>query len=268
VILLFQKIKQMEANPDSQSKSSLNMKEVATTIAMQLLKHTHREVVVVQSKQIIEFARKWGAVISPEQESNAINDLKAFFPEPASWPTIKVVPEVGTLSTSTAAAPRGRPKQDSDPEPKDNNKRKAADFAELKVPDGQAIPNCPAAMKSGDRDICGKPCRRVLDGHDPSIPECAQFKCNHLYCGTHITKAAGMNTGAARKRLEKTPDESAAPVTVKENGKTTTLDTGVLDELKPATSAGAGKAALSKIFDRVNQRKKDASASVDNDNNK
>lgn len=259
----------MEANPDVPSPSSLNMKEISTAIAMQMLKSARHEAVVVHAKRMIEFARKWGATIPPDQESQAINELKEFFPEPATWPSLKVTTESGTLSSSTSAAPRGRPKQDSDPDPKDNSKRKASDYAELKVPDGVSPPLCPAAIKSGDRDgqACGKVCKRVLDGHNPEIPECAQFKCNHMFCGTHITKAAGMNSTAARKRLEKTPDPSSSPVTVTEEGKTTSLNTVAVEELKPEVSSGAGKSTLSKILAKVNARNKGAGQSSDVSNN-
>lgn len=260
----------MEAIPDSTPKSSLNMKEIATSIAVQMLKHAHHEAVIVHSKQIIEFARKWGATVPPDLESQAINELRDWFPEPATWPTIKVATETGTLSTSTASAPRGRPKQDSDPEPKsDGAKLKAADFADLKIPDGVSPPLCPVEIKQGDRkgQSCGKVCKKVLPEHDPEDPKCAKLECNHAYCGTHITKAQGSNSGAARKRLEKAVAAATSgsdPVTVTEEGKTTTLNTGVLDELKPATTSGAGKAALSKIFEKVKARK-EAAGKTDGD---
>jgi hypothetical protein len=238
-----------------------------------MLKSAREEAVKTSAKVIIEFARKWGATIPPEQESQAINQLKEFFEEPATWPTIKVATETGTLSTASTPAPRGRPKNDSDPAPKEG-KRKASDFAEVKVADGQAWPTCPTIIKSGDRkdQACGKNCVRALDDHDPKNLECAQLKCNHLYCGTHVVAAAGMNVGAARKRLEKASTSNDAPVTVSEEVKSTTLNTGVLDELKPAATSGAGKAALSKIFNKVKERKAgntsgESPPSVENSNN-
>uniref|UniRef100_A0A6C0CIC5 Uncharacterized protein n=1 Tax=viral metagenome TaxID=1070528 RepID=A0A6C0CIC5_9ZZZZ len=250
---------------------SLNMKDMAAIIANQMLQEAWKIVVEKQKKQVVEFARKWGAQIATEQEDQAINDLKEFFEQPTSWPSIQVSTAAPGLTTSTAApAPRGRKQLDSDTEPKptDANKRKATDYGELKLPEGREPITCPVEVKSGDRKglKCGKVCKRVTDAHDAADPKCAKFECGHMFCGQHIVKASGMDTSAARKRLEKASDSDSGPVTMNEDGKETVIASSSLGTLKPEQTTAAAKQTVSKIFDMVKKRK-EAASGVSNDNN-
>jgi hypothetical protein len=245
--------------------ATLNMKDLATSVANQMLQHAWSIVAEKQKGKVLEFARKWGAKISEEQEDQAINDLREFFEQPTTWPSIQVSSSAPNLSVSTAApAARGRKAADSDTEPKasDPNKRKATDYGELKLPEGRDPVLCPVEVKSGDRKglKCNRVCKRVTDAHDPADPRCAKYECGHMFCGQHIAKASGMDSSAARKRLERAGDSSSGPVSVKGDGEESVISSGDLGTLKPEVATAAAKQTVSKIFDIVKKRKEAANA--------
>tara|TARA_R110001632_G_scaffold112178_3_gene223171 strand:+ start:335 stop:1057 length:723 start_codon:yes stop_codon:yes gene_type:complete len=231
---------------DKSQASKLPIKDVATSIATELLRQARSQAVDVRVDEIITVAKKWGANIPEAQEGQFKNELKEAIGEPVSWPTLTV--NSVTQTVSTAKNPSKSTKGGSD---KTGN-LKAADFPLLKAPAGRVI-TCPVKIISGPnaRDRCGKECKRTLfpPVHDPSSkPECASLECDHMFCGTHITKIHAASGNAAKSRLANN-NNSKPPVTVEgSDGKTETISTEILN-IKEDVQSEAANDTLNKLFE-------------------
>ncbi len=247
-------------------KSRINMKEVATAIGMQMLKHTYNIATREQAKMIIEFARNKGADIPKEEEDDAIAELRDLLPEPVQWPTLELNTAGGVSTNSKAPGkPSKAAKKSDDGSSSDKAAtRKAKDFNELKAPAGTVI-TCKVEIKSGDRKgkYCGRECKRVLDEHDPSDPVCAKFECAHMFCGTHIVKAAGGSSVLALGRLEGAKDPAVTPVVMTGDGKTV-INTQLLGEIKTDSTTEAKANTMAKILAKVKEAT-DASSDASTD---
>jgi hypothetical protein len=248
--------------------SKLNVKDIATRIAGDTLGYVYAQARGEVSGKFIELARKWGAVIPPESESQYKNQITELFSAPASWPSVEVTvpPTVGGVTNSAAAvatnakAPGRAKKTDSEKSVSDT--RKAGDFRALVVPSGMAIPTCPAIMKSGEKkdQACGKECKRVTDDHDVSDPECARLECGHCFCGTHIVKAASAGGGAAA-RLKSSANPDAKPVVYNDEGGSTKVNASAVGNVEPSQASVAGKVTVGRLVDKMKQRRAAAAAS-------
>jgi len=229
--------------------SQVNFKDVATAMSMRMLKYLYNQAKTEHAVMIIEWARKRGANIAPGEENAAISELVDMLPEPGNWPQLELNPVSGQISTN-AKAPKIKDGDDSDKA----TSRKAADFGELKLPEGVEV-TCPVETKSGARkgQPCGRKCTRVLDEHDPSDPRCASFKCEHMYCSMHVAKVGKMDSTLALARLEKAKDAKAAPIVATQDGKTTVVDTKMLGELEPADNTVASS-VMAKLLSKVAKR--------------
>lgn len=247
--------------------SKLNAKDIATRIAGDTLAFVFAQARGEVSGKFIEVARKWGATIPVESESQFKNEITDLFSPPASWPSVEItVPAVvGGVTNSAAAvatnakAPGRAKKSDSDKSV--SSTRKAGDFRALVVPSGMAVPKCPVTMKSGDRSgkSCDKECKRVTDDHDVSDPECARLECGHCYCGTHIVKASETG-GGATSRLNSSANPDAKPVTYNGEGGTTKVNASAVGNIESNTAAVAGKATVSRLVDKMKLRRAAAAA--------
>jgi hypothetical protein len=244
--------------------SKLNSKELATRIASDALAYVFSQARTEVAKKIIEVARHWKANIPPESESQFVNELEALFPAPASWPSVEVViPPVTPGVTNSAAvvatnakAP-GRKKAETAAKTKSGTTKKASDFRPLVVPSGQAVPTCPAIMKSGDKkdQPCGKECKRVTDDHDVSCEACASLTCvGHMFCGSHIVKGAESSGGAAN-RLKSSANPEEKPVTFTSEGKETRIDASAVGAVGGEEAKAAANRSVNRLLDKMKARR-------------
>jgi len=251
--------------------SKLNVKDIATRIAGDTLGYVYAQARGEVSGKFIELARKWGAVIPPESESQFKNEITDLFSPPASWPSVEITvpPVVGgvthsaaTVATNAKAPGRGK-KADGEKSPAADT-RKAGDFRALVVPSGMAIPTCPAIMKSGDKkdQACGKESKRVTDDHDVTDPECARLECGHCFCGTHIVKAASAGGGAA-SRLKSSANPDAKPVVYNDEGGSTKVNASAVGNVETSQASAAGKATVNRLVEKMKQRRAASSAAVE-----
>ena len=237
-----------------ESKTRVNFKEIATAMSVQMLKYLYKEASRNHAKIIVAWAISKGANIDPKDIQGAADELADELPEPSNWPQLEFNTTTGQAATNAKSL---NPKKSKDDDSDKASKRLAKDYGELKVPEGMTIP-CPVEIKSGNRKgaRCGKECKRVLDAHDPSNPTCAAFKCDHMYCGTHIVKAGEMDGTLALGRLEGVDKEGKkAPVVIDKAGKTSTIDTKLMGDLKTDAQSDATAATMAKLLGRINQQK-------------
>ena len=234
--------------------SKLNTKDVATKLAVLALEGLFKQASKEASSKILEVARKWGAKIGEDEENKFITEITELFAPPNNWPSIEVVASVtGGATVTTNTKPPAKAKSNSDKAPSD--KRKAADFRALVVPPGVAMPSCPTIMK-GTQKPCGKDCKRVLDEHDPSNPECAKLECDHLYCGIHVVKAQELSGGGgASKRLDKSADPDAKPIIYNDNGSSTQINASEVSEIKQGAQSAASKETMNKLMAKMKAKK-------------
>lgn len=233
-----------EERGDKSQGGKLPVKDVAISMAMEMLRQTRSHALNHRIDEIIEVAKKWGASIPSEQEGQFKNELREAIAEPTNWPSITFNTSTSTVVTSKAA-PEKPSKGGSDKA----STLKAADFPLLKAPEGRII-KCPAKISGGKnaRDACGKECKRVLFEHDVTNPECAAFECNHAFCGTHITKVHAASGNLAKARLQKGTN-SGNPVTLEsEDGKSNTINTDILN-VKDDVKSKSASATLNKLFE-------------------
>lgn len=238
------------------STTKVNFKDIATAMSVQMLKSVYRKATTEYAKIIVDWAISKGANIDANEVKAAAEELADLLPEPAKWPQLEFNTTTGQAATN-AKSLNPKKKKDEDDDSDKASGRLAKDYGALKVPEGVTIP-CPVEIKSGARKNmkCGKECKRVLDAHDPSDPICAAFKCDHMYCGTHIVKVGKMDGTLALGRLEGVDKTGKVkPVVVDKGGKTTTLDTKLIGDLKADDTSEATGATIAKLFDRVNKQK-------------
>lgn len=231
-------------------KTKVNFKDIATAMSVQMLKYLYRKACGEHARIIVEWARTKGANIPDDQIQQAADELADRLPEPTNWPQLEFNTTTGQAATNAKSPAPKKGKEDGDSDK--SSSRLAKDYGELKVPEGTVIP-CPVEIKSGARKgaRCGKECKRVLDAHDPSLPECASFKCDHMYCGTHIVKAGKMDGTLALGRLEGAKEGKAAPVVVDKSGKTSTIDTQLIGDLKKDDAADATANTMARLFKKI-----------------
>ena len=244
--------------------SKLNSKDLATRIASDALAYVFAQVRTEVGKKLAEVARRWGANIPAQSESQYLNELEALFPAPAAWPSVEVVvpPVVGGVTNSAAAvatntkAP-GRKKAESSASKSSEPKKKAADFRLLVVPSGMAVPACPTIMKSGDKkdQPCGKDCRRVTDDHDVSNEACASLTCEgHMFCGPHVVKGAESGGGAV-SRLKSSANPEEKPVTFTSEGKETRVDGSAVGGVTTDAAKAAANKSIGRLVDKMKARR-------------
>lgn len=234
------------------SVTKVNFKEIATAMSVQMLKYLYRKASNEHAKIIVQWARTKGADIPDDQIQACADELSEALPEPTNWPQLEFNTTTGQAAVN-AKAPASRSKKSKADDDSDKaSSLSAKDFGELKVPEGTVV-ECPAEIKSGARKggSCGKQCTRVLNAHDPEDPKCASFKCDHMYCGTHIVKAGKMDSTLAAGRLEGKKETKAKPVVTDKSGKTSTVDTKLLGELKTDAQSNASAATMAKLLGRI-----------------
>jgi hypothetical protein len=248
--------------------SKLSAKDITTRIASDTLNFVYRQTRDEVCVKLIEVARKWGAEIPTESESQFKNEMAELFSAPSAWPSVEITipPIVGGVSNSAAtvatnAKAPGRTAKKTDSSKTVTSTRKAKDFRELVVPSGIAIPTCPTIMKSGDKkdQPCGKECNRVTDEHDLSDPECARLECGHMFCGIHVVKGAESGGGAVN-RLASNADPDAKPVVYNNEGGSTKVNASAVGNIEQNQASVAGKATINRLVDKMKQKRAAAAA--------
>lgn len=242
--------------------SKLNPKDITTRIAADVLGMVFEQARNEVAKKMMEVARGWGATIPTESETQFLNQIGDLFSPPAAWPSVEIVGGVSNSSGSEGGgeiavskkAPGSRKRQTSDKAPKST--KKAADFRSLTVVPGQAVPKCPAIMKSGDRkdQPCGRECNKVTDEHDTSIAECARNECGHCFCGTHVVKAAEATGGNVSKNRD-ADDPDKKPVFYNDDGGETKINSSAIGTIDQGRSADVTRSTMEKLKAKMAARR-------------
>jgi hypothetical protein len=219
----------------------VNTKDVVTRIAGDLLRYMRNRTTHEYGRYVIQWAKEYGATITPEQEASALERLKNTIPEPAQWPSLEVVSNTAQIVKTTKNKPAGTRTA--------SGAKKSTDYRELVVPEGREAPKCNVLLASGGNkgNACGKVCCRVLDEHDMTDDECINMRCNHVFCGQHVSKAGNNDEVKALDRLQK----EEAPIV--SNGKV--VDTKIASEVSEAKAANAGNSAMAKILSKLGGKK-------------
>lgn len=228
-------------------KGRVNTKDVMTSIVARTMTYVHGQIMKDYGKLFVQWAKEYGANINDDQVSGALERLQVLIPEPVQWPSLEVKARDGMTVKSTKPPRAPHTKEDHGTGKKS---RKAADFNPLVVPDGMQPPTCQVKYKSGNKkgQFCGRPCVRVLDEHDMTDDNCINLRCNHMFCGMHISKAGGNKEVAALDRLKK----AEAAETITANGKT--IDANATSGISEASAETAASATMQKIMARVKNR--------------
>lgn len=230
---------------DNTVKNQLNLKDLAGSIATQILGYTCEQATKAYGPVLIEWAKKHGATFKEGEEAMALDILSRMLPVPQRWPSLEVTTS-GKMTTTGDAPVKTTTRKSTTPV------KKASEYPLLELPDGVAPPGCPTPKKSGaDKGKpCGKPCKRALPEHDPgNNPLCRELKCMHLFCGTHISKA-GSEENEALAKLEASADPSKQPVVVGEGGSQVAISNNILSA-QPEDSAGVNSAVMEKLLAKV-----------------
>ena len=224
----------------NEASGNLNAKDLATSIAMQMLKQVRKDVVGSLGPLLLAWARENGATI--KDDASALTILQSKIPDPMNWPSVEVTASA-KLTTNTETPKQTRPRQT-------NSSKALTDFKKVEVPDGVKAPTCPVLKKTGDKSACGKVCKYALDEHDPKDnPECRLLTCNHCFCGTHIKKVASDET-AAYDNLSKASNNGSKPVTVSGGG-AGAQETQIGSKIMGALTENEGKAIGAGVMDKL-----------------
>lgn len=231
----------------NEAASSLNAKDLATNIAMNMLKQVRKEVVGSLGQLIVAWAREHGATI--KDEASALSILQSKIPDPMNWPAIEVTPSTKLVTnneTPKQTRPRAAPSANA-------GKKALTDFKKVEVSDGVKAPTCPILKKTGDKAPCGKTCKYALDEHDPKEdPMCRLLTCNHCFCGTHIKSVASDET-AAYDNLSKASNNNGKPVTVSGSagGQETQIGSKIMGALTENEGKSIGAGVMEKLMNKV-----------------
>jgi hypothetical protein len=229
---------------DNTVKNQLNLKDLAGSIATQILGYTCEQATKAYGPVFIEWAKKYGANFK-DDEPMALDILSRMLPVPQRWPSLEVTTS-GKMATTGDAPPKTATRKSTTPV------KKASEYPLLELQDGVKPPGCPALKKSGSEKgkPCGKECRRALPEHDPgNNPQCRELKCGHLFCGTHIGKA-GSEENEALAKLEASADPSKQPVVVGEGGSQVQISNNILSA-QPEDTSGVNSAVMNKLLEKV-----------------
>lgn len=224
----------------NEASGNLNAKDLATNIAMNMLKQVRKEVVGAIGPVLIAWAREHGATF--KDESGALSILQSKIPDPQNWPAIEVTQSHKLVTNNEAP----KPARTRAPAASAGGKA-LGDFQKVEATDGIKAPTCPV-LKKTDKTPCGKVAKYALDEHNLANPECKTLTCNHCYCGTHIKKVASDET-AAYDNLNKASKSDAKPVTVSGGG--AAADTPIGPKIMGALTEQEGKQIGTGVMEKL-----------------
>lgn len=231
----------------NEASGNLNAKDLATNIAMNMLKQVRKEVIAGIGPILVAWAREYGATI--KDENGSLHLLQSKIPDPMNWPSIEVT-QSAKLVTNNETPKQTRTRQ---PSAKAGASKALTDYKKVEVPDGVKPPLCPVLKKSGNKDPCAKAAKYALDEHDPKDnPECRLLTCNHCFCGTHIKKVDSDET-AALDNLSKASNNTGKPVTVSGGGggAAAPQETQIGPKIMGALTENEGKAIGAGVMDKL-----------------
>lgn len=230
------------------TESHLNLRDIATRIAMDMMRHVRAESIEGYGPIIIEWAKNYGAQI--ENEKLALERLWRALPEPAHWPTVEVTPAT-KISLNNDTPKIVKPRTTAAVVGKT-----AKDFQKITVPDGVKGPLCPVERKSGSNkgQPCGKTAVYVTAAHRPNDNEdCRNLVCGHCFCGTHI-KGAESDDAAAYDKLAAAASADGNTVSINVGGKKETIKPEVQTALDEDKGKQFGNAVLDKLMQKVKSK--------------
>ena len=228
--------------------SQLNLRDLSTRIAMEMMRHVRDESTKAYGPAIIEWARSYGAQFT--DEAVALDNLRRAMPEPANWPAVEVTP-ASKISLNNDAPKVVKPRTT----PATPGKT-VKDFQKISVPEGVTAPLCMIEKKNGANkgQICGKTAAYHVAAHRPNeVEACRNLKCNHCFCGIHI-KTAETDEASAYQKLADAANGNGNPVSINVGGQKESVKPETQAALDEEKGKQFGNAVLNKLLNKVSTR--------------